>query len=154
MTPPGGSTLKITIARATSPEEIAEAAQVYSRSRRAAFPWRSDADFDPARFVRDARDETVTVARLGTRIVGVASVYAPENFLHSLYVDPDAQGRGVGCALIAHVRAQASGPLTLKLDAKNEKARGFYEAHGWEAMTGPDDTGIEGGLPWQRYRLC
>ena len=145
--------LTIAIARATSPEEVAEAAQVYSRSRRAAFPWRSETDFDPAHFVRDALEEAVTVARLGTRIVGVASVYTAENFLHSLYVDPDAQGLGVGRTLIDHVRAHATGPLTLKLDVKNEKARGFYEAHGWEAMTGPDDTGIEDGLPWQRYRL-
>ena len=153
MTRPGCTTLTIAIAQATSPEDIAEAAEVYARSRRAAFSWREEADFAPARFIRDAEDEEVAVARFGTRIVGLASVYTPENFLHSLYVDPEAQGLGVGTALIGHVRQRATGPLTLKLDLKNEAARGYYESHGWRAMTGPEDTGEDNGLAWQRYRL-
>jgi len=152
---PACRTLEISIARATSPEDIAEAAEVYARSRRAAFPWRTEADFDPARLVRDAGTEEIYAARFGTRIVGMAGFYAPENFLHHLYVDPDAQGLGVGRALIAHLSARASGPLTLKLDCRNVKARGFYLANGWTALDGPGDRGgSENGLDWQRYRLA
>jgi len=154
MTQPACRTLEIAIARATSREDIAEAAEVYSKSRRAVFSWRSEADFEPARFIGDASTEEVTVARFGTRIVGVASVETAANFLHHLYVDPDAQGLGVGRALIAHVKARATGPLTLKLDCKNEKARGFYLANGWIALDGPGDRGgSDNGLAWQRYRL-
>ncbi|MBI3677336.1 MAG: GNAT family N-acetyltransferase [Proteobacteria bacterium] len=150
---PACKTLEISISRATTRAEIDAAAQVYERSRRAAFPWRPEADAQAANFLRTAEEEEVFVARFGSRIVGMASFYAPENFLHSLYVDPDAQGLGVGRALVAHVRAHATGPLTLKLDAKNDKARGFYRAHGWQRMHGSDDSGVENGLAWERWRL-
>jgi ribosomal protein S18 acetylase RimI-like enzyme len=150
---PNCKTLEISILRAETRADIDAAAQVYERSRRAAFPWRSEADVSAANFLLTSDKEDVFLARFGSRVVGMASFYAPENFLHSLYVDPDAQGLGIGRALIAHVRSHATGPLTLKLDSKNDKARGFYLANGWTRLHGPDDSGGEDGLAWERWRL-
>ncbi len=73
--------------------------------------------------------------------------------MHCLYVDPDAQRLGVGRALVAHVR-RIAGALTLKLDVPNRRAIQFYEATGWQRMTGLDDQGVDdAGISWARYRL-
>ncbi len=129
-------------------------AALYERSGRATFVWRPKAHFRAADFKRFAREEDVWLAFFGGSAVGVLSLYRSEGFVHSLYVDPDAQRLGVGRALVDRVRAEIAGPLTLKLDVPNEPAIAFYEATGWKRLTGPDDTGIDdAGVSWQRYRL-
>ena len=62
---------------------------------------------------------------------------APEGAgeLDSLYLDPDAQGRGLGRILLAHaiddLRSRGFDPLLLWAFRANDRARGFYEAAGW-----------------------
>ena len=99
----------ISVARAKTRRELEAAAEIYERSGRAAFAWRPASWFNAADFLRFAEEEEIYIARRRRRIVGAASFCAPENFLHCLYVDPDAQGKGVGRSLIAHLRARATG---------------------------------------------
>jgi ribosomal protein S18 acetylase RimI-like enzyme len=139
---------------AQSPAEIGRAAEVYEKSGRASFTWRPKSHFQASDFKRFAQDEEVWIAIFGTAIVGTLSLYRSERFIHSLYIDPDAQRLGVGRALVERIRSEVVGPLTLKLDAPNVAAIAFYEATGWRRLTGPDDTGEdEAGVTWQRYRL-
>ncbi|MEI9990142.1 MAG: GNAT family N-acetyltransferase [Rhizomicrobium sp.] len=146
-------TLSIRIARDAA--EIDEAAELYVRSGRAAFTWRPDNHFRVEDFRMFALDEEVWLARIGEALVGILSIYRDENFVHCLYVDPDAQRLGVGRALVDHVRRVVGAPLTLKLDVPNRKAIAFYEATGWERMTGLDDQGVDdAGITWARYRLA
>ncbi|MEI9996453.1 MAG: GNAT family N-acetyltransferase [Rhizomicrobium sp.] len=155
MSRPVCSTLSLTIRLARDAAEIDEAAALYVRSGRAAFTWRGPDHFRAADFRMFALDEEVWLAFLGEAPVGVLSLFKPENFVHCLYVDPDAQGLGVGRALVAHVRRIAGAPLTLKLDVPNRRAIAFYEATGWERMTGLDDLGVDDfGISWARYRLA
>ena len=102
-----------------------------------------------------ARDEEIWLALMGEALVGIAALFREENFIHCLYVDPDAQGLGVGKALVGYLRKAVGAPLTLKLDVPNRRAIGFYEATGWQRLTGLDDQGVdEAGIKWARYRLA
>ncbi len=155
MSRPVCSTLSLTIRTARGAQEIADAAALYVRSGSAAFTWRPEDHFKAADFLRFAEEEKVWLAFLGEAPVGVLSLFRPENFIHCLYVDPDAQGLGVGRALVARVRREVGAPLTLKLDLPNRRAIAFYEATGWERMTGLDDQGVDdAGITWARYRLA
>ena len=141
------------IARAADLSSIAAAARIYERSGRAAFAWRPPDHFKAKDFIGFARDEEVTAAMLDGAIAGVATLYRPLGFLHCLFVDPPCQGRGVGRALVDHVRALAGGPLTLKVDAPNAAAIAFYQRMGAVPLDGPDDSGIEDAVAWRRWRI-
>jgi GNAT superfamily N-acetyltransferase len=69
----------------------------------------------------------VWVAEGGGRVVGFASVRDGE--LTTLYVDPVAQGAGVGTQLLAE--AEAFGAAELEVFEANGHGRMFYEARGW-----------------------
>lgn len=78
--------------------------------------------------------------------MGVAAFYAPDNFLHSLYV---AERRGgVGKALLDHVIRVSTGPVSLKCQAANLKAQAFYEREGFQAVEHGRDP--PSGPPWVR----
>ncbi len=148
------STLSLVIRTARGAGETADAAALYVRSGSAAFTWRPAEHFQAADFLRFAEEEEVWLAFMGDALVGILSLFRPENFVHCLYIDPDAQGLGVGKALVARVRKAVGAPLTLKLDVPNRRAVAFYEATGWERMTGLDDQGVDdAGITWARYRL-
>jgi GNAT superfamily N-acetyltransferase len=155
MARPVCSTVSLTIRTARDAAEIDDAAALYVRSGSAAFTWRAADHFCAADFKRFGLDEEVWLALMGDALVATLSILREENFVHCLYVDPDAQGLGIGRALVCHVRGVANGPLTLKLDVPNRKAIGFYEATGWERLTGFDDQGVDDvGIKWARYRLA
>jgi GNAT superfamily N-acetyltransferase len=85
------------------------------------------------------------VADVDGRVTGVVQVGAApqhgepsareEGRLRGLYVEPAAQGAGLGAALHAHAIAtlQTAGhtAATLWVFAANGHARGFYERRGW-----------------------
>jgi GNAT superfamily N-acetyltransferase len=149
------TSLSLTIRKARDAVEIAEAAALYQRSGTASFTWRRAGYFQANDFKRFAEEEEVWLALTGNALVGILSLFRPDNFIHCLYVDPDAQRLGIGRALVAHVRKETTGPLTLKLDTPNLNAIAFYEATGWVRLTGPDDFGTDSeGVSWARYRLA
>lgn len=81
------------------------------------------------------------IARIGGEIVGHAlsgqAGYANRAHLASLYVRPDAQGRGVGSRLLqdALVRNAAYPSMRLEVLLGNTKARAFYAGHGFTPFT-------------------
>jgi GNAT superfamily N-acetyltransferase len=155
VTRPACTTLTLTIRTAHNAVDIADAAALYVRSGIASFTWRPPGHFQAEDFYRFAEDEEVWLAFAGNALVGLLSIFRPENFVHCLYVDPDAQRLGVGRALVAHVRRAVGAPLSLKLDVPNRKAIRFYEATGWERQTGLDDQGVDAtGITWACYRLA
>lgn len=154
MNRPACKTIELTIRPARSSAEIAEAADLYERAGRAAFTWRPPDYFRAADFTRFALEEDVWLAYFGQLVAGLISLYREERFVHSLYVDPEAQGLGIGRTLVERVRREVGGPMTLKVDGPNTAAIAFYERTGWRLATGGDDRGIdEFGITWLRYRL-
>ncbi len=75
--------------------------------------------------------------------------------LKALYVDPGAQGAGVGAALLAHaedaLREEGTSETSLWVFVANEHGRRFYEARGWELVPGSEDQ-LDMAAPGVRYR--
>ena len=84
----------------------------------------------------------VAVARRADGPIAIAGVtrWAPSGWVHSLYVDPAAQGTGVGSQLLAEAtrRIGRAGAATAHLWVFRDNAAGrrFYGRHGWS----PDGT--------------
>lgn len=113
-----------------------------------------------------AGDETRTVvAGVNGQLVGYATVGPSRDAdatsdvgqLAGLYVDPPAQGAGLGTTLLAdaveRLRGERFGVATLWVFEQNGLGRAFYERHGWSAD--PDGAGREGADwhgPALRYR--
>jgi GNAT superfamily N-acetyltransferase len=69
------------------------------------------------------------VAELDGRVVGYAAVTG--NHIENLYILPDAQGRGIGRALLGAVEQRLIGPVTLRCLTVNGRARSLYERCGF-----------------------
>ena len=71
-------------------------------------------------------------------VVAYAAIANDE--LASLYVDPAAQGAGVGGRLLAdaeeRIRADGHPRAWLYVYASNGQGRAFYERHGWRRVSG------------------
>lgn len=72
------------------------------------------------------------VAEVASVLAGVAAIDPATRELTTLYVEPAAQGAGVGSALYAHAATElGSGPATLWIFRENGQARDFYHQRGW-----------------------
>lgn len=134
------------IVRRAQVGEIAACAALYERVLRATFTWIPAEQHQAADFIAAAQDEEVYLAVDGERLLGVASLYRPDSFLHSLYVE--VRGLGVGKALLDHVADEADGPLHLKCQLPNTRAQAFYVREGFRAVEEGRDPGASIG--WVR----
>jgi GNAT superfamily N-acetyltransferase len=73
------------------------------------------------------------------------------DWLTHLYVHPDELGTGVGHALFEHVQALRPDGFQFWVFQQNERARGFYEAHGAVAVELTEGEGNEERTPDVRY---
>jgi ribosomal protein S18 acetylase RimI-like enzyme len=120
-------------------DELEACAALYDRVVRATFTWLDVGD--PAQDFRNATlEEEVLVAEVGGRLAGLASFYRPEHFLHSIYLDAEFQGRGIGQALMRVVEEGSPQPVTLKVQVLNLNARRFYARERFKVLE-------EGGAP-------
>jgi GNAT superfamily N-acetyltransferase len=133
--------------RRARPEELASCATLYVRVLRDTFTWTPKDRHREADFLEAAREEEVFVAVEDGRIVGLAALYRPQSFLHSLYVGE--RGRGVGKALLHHVVAAAGGRLSLKCQTANRGAQAFYIREGFRCV----EAGEDGGVAWLRFAI-
>lgn len=77
-----------------------------------------------------ARIARLHVAEIDGRIAGFTLVTS--GHLDMMFVAPDAQGQGLGAALLA--QAEAAGTRSLECFRDNMAARAFYEAKGWRLI--------------------
>ena len=133
------------IVRRARTDELAECAGLYVRVLRETFTWVPPERHRTQDFLAAARDEDVYVAVERGRIVGLAAVYRPQLFLHSLYVEQ--RGRGIGKLLLDHVLAETGGNLSLKCQAANLGAQAFYDREGFACIEAGEDDGVK----WLRY---
>jgi GNAT superfamily N-acetyltransferase/chorismate mutase len=87
----------------------------------------------------------VWLALSGERLVGFANL--SPHWLNSLYVDPAAQGTGVGSALLEVVKSRLDGGFALWVFESNAPARAFYERHGLVELERTDGWGNEERSP-------
>lgn len=121
-------------------------------------------------FIDACRDElTITAARLcqgeywvavdGAEIIGCASLSPDEGhrtgMVHSFFIDPDYQGRGIGRLIwtLLLQRADAYAMTEVRLDA-DPNAVPFYEAMGFEVVgLSPSDSIPDRALPHMTLSL-
>ncbi len=140
--------------RLLAAEHADEAARVHRISFDDSLPWLSglhtpeqDRDFFSERVFHDCR---VFGAFEADRLVGFIAFR--QEWIDQLYVLPDAQGRGVGTALLAAARAEIP-ELSLWTFQKNLAARRFYERNGFVAVEESDGSRNDEQEPDVRY-LC
>ena len=93
--------------------------------------------------------EKILIAKVNSEIVGFASVWEQDNFVHHLFVAPSHQNQGTGAALLKTCHDTFGLPLTLKCVEENSRACEFYEKNGWE----PIEKAIDVQGPYILYRL-
>jgi GNAT superfamily N-acetyltransferase len=140
-----GLTDRVEIRRAR-PEELGRCADLYVKVLRDTFTWQAPDRHKHEDFLRAAREEEIYVAVQDGEILGLAALYRPQGFLHSLYVD--GRGRGVGTMLLDHVAATVDGPLSLKVQEPNARARAFYAREGFVCVEHGRDPGSD--VAWLR----
>ena len=115
-----------------SPEDAPDLRRIFLESRRKAFFWANPEHFDLADFDQATRHEEILVAIDNGSPVGFIAWWPPENFIHSLFVDPAFMGKGIGKLLLNACLLELGRPATLKCLQANSNAIGFYKAMGWE----------------------
>ena len=142
----------VTIRRA-DPADTAAVADVYL----AAF--KSTYDFPLAHTDEECRawlaDEVVPrmetwVAEIGGRVV--AMMVLDVAGIGHLYVDPPWHRRGIGSRLMKLAKERRPGGLELYTFQVNDRARRFYERHGFVVAMLGDGSGNEEGQPDVLYR--
>jgi GNAT superfamily N-acetyltransferase len=124
---------------ATDSDESA-LSRIYLDCRSNTFYWTSENEFALHDFKRDTEGEVVLVAVENETILGFASIWAKDNFLHHLFVDSKYQGRRIGKSLIDHcLEGLLKRPARLKCVIRNERACRFYAQHGWEIESTTED---------------
>ena len=83
----------------------------------------------------------------GIRILG----FAAPGWIEQLYVAPDRLGQGIGSRLVDLAKTRSPDGLTLWTFQVNERARRFYERHGFVAVELTDGSGNEERQPDVRY---
>ena len=82
--------------------------------------------------------EEVWLAEEDDRLLGFLAIRRSRTegweVLEKLYVDPEAQNRGVGTALLDQAKALRPDGLVLWVFQRNEGARRFYEGHGFQLV--------------------
>lgn len=137
--------------RPATPEDLPALAEVHLRARAAAYP-AMPRGVRPAEQVRswvgswDLSIREVWLAQTpGSDTAGYAMLH--HDWLDDLYVDPHAQGRGVGTALLEVAKARRPGGFSLWVFESNEPARRFYAGRGLVELEHTDGSANEEAAP-------
>ena len=119
--------------------------------------WRGVFEHPPARSQRLVVDGEGGI--VGFAASGPAFAEPPLGELYSIYVLPEAWGRGVGQALMAEtlnrLRSEGFAEAILWVLEDNPRTRRFYEAAGWYADGGvKDDMLLDTPVREIRYRIA
>jgi GNAT superfamily N-acetyltransferase/chorismate mutase len=136
--------------RPATPADLPAIAEVHLAARSgagSALPPSGHSDHEARAWVSgwDLTAYDVGVAVLGDRVVGYSR--ATPTWLDDLYVLPEAQGRGVGTALLGRVLAARPDGVGLWVFESNGPAREFYARHGFVALERTDGSANEERAP-------
>ncbi|WP_121252588.1 GNAT family N-acetyltransferase [Nocardioides ferulae] len=136
--------------RPGDPADLPAVAELYLRTREAAYPAMPHGVHPPDE-VRayvagwDLSRRELWVAEQAAALVGYAVV--EDDWLDSLYVAPEAAGRGIGSVLLEVVKQRRPGGFGLWVFESNESARRFYRRHGLVETERTDGSANEEGAP-------
>lgn len=107
---------------------------LYLASRNATFTWKAAERHQALDFDAHTEGEKILVAVVDGQVLGFASIWEPDSFLHNLFVHPSATRKGIGQALLMNCSRYFSKPPTLKCLKANVNAAQFYAAQGWRTL--------------------
>jgi GNAT superfamily N-acetyltransferase len=105
---------------------------LFLATRRANWLWLDGREWRLEDFDVVTENEEILVAEENKRLLGFAAIYLADDFLHSLFVEPEAQGHGIGQALLKAAQGTFRGTGSLKCLERNEQAVSFYQRNGWQ----------------------
>lgn len=114
---------------------------IYLESRRKNFHWADIDGMTLEDFDKHTIGEYIILAEEDAHILGFASLYLPDNFIHNLFVHSDFLGKGVGRQLLNASIEKMNKPLRLKCVSENQKALKFYENMGWKKVVEEGNIG-------------
>lgn len=135
---PFANGLRIVTRHATATDG-ARCAHIFLDGRRKAFPWQPPERFGLDDYYDCVEDELVIVAEVDGEVVGFVSIDMPDRFIHTLFIDPGWQQRGIGTVLLREALGELRGSAQLTCAARNAAARAFYEHNGWVPVPGAND---------------
>ena len=138
------------------PEDVAAIAAVHQASRSTAMPWLKvpHTDAETRRWISSTLlpGFHIRVADDCGVIVGYTAL--GDSFLEALYVAPAVQGQGLGSQLLDGAKSGNAARLRLYTFQLNTRARQFYEARGFHAVSFGDGRGNDEGEPDVLYEWC
>jgi len=138
--------------RPAAPADLPAIAEVFIASRAAAVPAMPPSIHPPHEvrafyraldLVAGEREAWVAEDHRGT----VAFTELVADWLDAIYVRPDAQGEGIGSALLDLVKTLRPGGFSLWVFETNTRARAFYARHGLVERELTDGSGNEEKAP-------
>jgi GNAT superfamily N-acetyltransferase len=124
---------------------------IYLKVRQAAFHWEDPDQLKLEDFDTSTEGELILAALIDNEIVGFASIWVPDNFIHNLFVRAEFQGKGVGTALVNEVKKRVGLPLMLKCVKANTPALNYYQTHNWRIEK--EDRDEHGAYYWMKYDI-
>src|ERR1700730_7180573 len=140
-----GDAILVRRALATDGPDLARVVQAARRDALPYLPVLHSDEEDRRHFGRLAETATAWIAEADGRIV--AMLVLSERYVDHLYVEPSHQGRGIGGRLLALAKSSRPEGLRLYTFQRNERARAFYERHGFLAVKFGDGSANEEGEP-------
>jgi ribosomal protein S18 acetylase RimI-like enzyme len=142
----------VTIRMATD-EDAPAIADVFIAARKPMLAYKPDlhGEEDIRNWIATAMlpEHDVWLAVASDEIVAFAALR--DDLLGHLYVQPAAQNRGIGTALVDHAKALRPHGLRLWVFQQNVGARRFYERHGFRVLELTDGSGNEENVPDALY---
>ena len=111
---------------------------LYLAARKDTWTWLTEVDYKLEDFDRAVIGETILVAERDGHLLGFASIFTQENFLHNLFIDPQFLGTGAGSALLRAAEKTFTRTGSLKCLVKSQKSVAFYLSKGWDIVATGD----------------
>jgi GNAT superfamily N-acetyltransferase len=119
--------------------ELADTVRLWCRSKAEAYSWmaieKTYTFEDNRRYFRDevVARHAVWLAEVDGEAVGLMAL-DDSGLIDQLFVDPEWQRRRIGSVLLEHARGLCPAGLRLFTFQENQRARRFYEKHGFAAV--------------------
>lgn len=122
------------------PEDYNTLATLYEDVARRTFAYDTSRFVSREQFNSLTEGEDVWTLSLGQTSIGFLGYYAPEHFLHSIYIDYAYHKHGYGREALSFLLANYKTKHELKVDRVNLAALNFYFALGYEDVTAEQDA--------------